>query len=171
MQSFNNVSLPSNFKLHYFELREARPPYNQLSKEDRHEIANKVFRTIANIDCKLLSITLDIHNHCIKYSRPFGPRAYALFLMLERFQYFLEDNNESGEAVYERYNSRVRKNVELLHAHLKDSPSFPQYTNFSNIVGSIKDGDPLLEPVLQFADFFAYIPWITRSSSYQKIWR
>lgn len=91
--------------------------------------------------------------------------------MLERFQYFLEDNNESGEAVYERYNSRVRKNVELLHAHLKDSPSFPQYTNFSNIVGSIKDGDPLLEPVLQFADFFAYIPWITRSSSYQKIWR
>ena len=170
-ESLINISLPNDFKLHYFELRDARYPYDKLSKEERLEIANKVFRTIVRTDCKLLSITLDIHFHCTKYSIPFSPRAYALFLILERFQYFLVDYNESGEVVYERYNSPIRKNVELLHAHLKENPSFPKYTHFDNILGGVKDGDPLLEPVLQFADFFAYIPFLKRTSSCKKLRR
>lgn len=170
-ESFTKDSLPENFKLHYFELRDERYPYNQLSKQARFEIANKLINTIVRTDCKLLSVTLDIHNHCTKYSRPFSPRAYALFLMLERFQYFLEDNNGKGEAVYERYDSSIRKNVELLHAHLKDSPSFPKYTDFNNIIGSVKNGDPVLEPILQFADFFAYVPWIKHSSLHTKLRR
>jgi hypothetical protein len=35
--------------------------------------------------------------------------AYSMYLILERFQYFLEDHDARGEAMYERYTSILQK--------------------------------------------------------------
>jgi Protein of unknown function (DUF3800) len=117
--SFQHMELPHDFKLHYFDLRDQRSPFNKLRREERLRIANDVFDMIKSIDCRLLSVTIDLQKHYTKYSNPFSPRAYGLYLMFERFQYFLRDNNENGEVIYERYNPKIRKNVELLHKHFR----------------------------------------------------
>ncbi|MGB7954946.1 MAG: DUF3800 domain-containing protein [Candidatus Nitrosopolaris sp.] len=43
---FKDINLQDNFRLHYFDLREGRSPYDQLRKEDRLEIANGIFNVI-----------------------------------------------------------------------------------------------------------------------------
>ena len=109
---FNGTTLAQDFELHYFDLRQGRPPFDLLKREDRLAIADRVFNVIKSRDCKLVSITIDLLKHYTKYSSPYNPRSYALFLIQERFQYFLEDENEKGHAIYEGYVSRVQKGVE-----------------------------------------------------------
>lgn len=165
---FKGVTLPQDFELHYFDLRDARPPYHLLKREDRLAIADRVFGMIKSRDCKLVSVTIDLLKHYTKYSIPYTPRSYALFLIQERFQYFLEDNNETGHAIYEGYVSRLQKSVELLHKYFHTNPNFPKFTDFKNVTRETRNGDPLLEPILQLADFFAYIPWIKCTSEGKK---
>jgi hypothetical protein len=84
---------------------------------------------------------------------------------LERFQYFLEEQKDIGFAIFERYNGKMRKMVERVHKWLESTGSFPRLTNFENIVRTVMDGDPAKEPLLQYADFFAYAVW-KRSESF-----
>lgn len=161
---FKGVQLPPNFKLHYHDLRQGIWPYSLL--QQRYAISNEIFSAIKSLDCALISVTLDLDNHCRKYSKPANPRAYTLLLLLERFQYFLEDKNTKGEALYEMYNSRLRKKVELVQKHLLDNENFPKPTALSNVSRRVKFGDPTKEPILQFADFFAYVPWIRSTTDY-----
>ena len=167
---FNNIELPNNFKLHYTELREGREyPYNLISKDQRFEISNTIFNAINTIDCNLLSVTIDLDRHCTKYNNPVSPLAWTLYLIMERFQYFLEDTNEKGEIIFERYNSRLRRKVNQIHLEFNQNPNFPKFTDLINITSPIIDGDPTIETPLTFADFFAYIPYIKCSSHGQKM--
>jgi Protein of unknown function (DUF3800) len=168
---FNGITLPQDFELHYFDLRAGRSPFHLLNREDRLAIADRVFSIIKSRDCKLVSITIDLLKHYAKYSKPYTPRSYALFLIQERFQYFLEDHNETGYAIYEGYVSRVQKSVALFHKHFHTNPSFPKFTDFKNITHETRNGNPLLEPILQMADFFANIPWIKCTSKEKKVRR
>ena len=169
MHYFRDVELPSNFKLHYHDLRNKIFPYSSLPNQERRAVANQIFSAIKSIDCSLISVTLNLYYHCYHYSKPVSPRAYTLRLLLERFQYFLEDNNERGDASYERYNSQLRKKVELAQKHLLANDNFPKPTTLSNLSKRVKSGDPLKEPVLQFADFFVYIPWIRSTTNCQAL--
>jgi Protein of unknown function (DUF3800) len=157
---FTGIVLPVNFKLHYVELREAKVfPYVILEGLTRKALADRVFDAIKSINCSLISISIDLENHCKKYLYPVKPRAYALYLMLERFQYFLLDYNRTGYTVYERYNPFIKRQVKYTHDYFIKNVSFPKYVNFDNILGGIMNGDPVSEPILQFADFFAFAPY------------
>lgn len=149
---------PQNFKLHYEELRSKRSPYDQLGSRVK-DLADRVFFTIKKIDCNLISVTIDIEKHCRRYGVPINVRAYTLFLLLERFQYFLEDHGTQGRAIYEKYNSKLRHKIEKIHQWFIEYPNFPKITDFKNIQGIVREGDPLSEHVLQFADFFTYAPY------------
>jgi hypothetical protein len=165
---FAGIALPLNFKLHYYELRTPHPPspYNQLSPQQRLEIPQKIFDLIQNLDCSLLSVTIDLASHC-NYPHPANPRAYSLLLILERFQYFLEDNNSTGKAIYERFNAKMRKKVEIELRWLRSIPTFPVPTNLNNIQGRVITGDPTKQPILNIADFFTYLPYNFRNTSGQ----
>jgi Protein of unknown function (DUF3800) len=168
---FKNVILPEKFKLHYTDLRENGCPYKIIGNK-RFELKDRIFDAIQSIDCHLLSVTIDLKKHCENYSNPINPRAYALYLILERFQYFLEDYYNRGQVIYERYLPHFRRRVEQVHIYLMRNKNFPYLTNFENIMGQVKNGDPTTEPVLNFADFMAYIPWIKCTSQNTKtdIW-
>lgn len=157
---FGGITLPEKFKLHYHKIRQRSPPYNQLTDPNRYAVMNEVFDKIVNCDCRLLSVTIDKERHCKKYSQPANPLGYILFLMLERFQYFLDEVQDEGIVIYERYNSNIRHAVDRVHRWLRSLPNFPTRTNFDSIVRSVVNGDPCSEPILQYADFFAYVPWI-----------
>jgi hypothetical protein len=85
---FNDASLPSNFKLHYHDLRFKLRPYEALSDQARYSLMDVIFDKIVSTKCNLLSVTIDKKKHFTKYSKPANPRAYSLYVMLERFQYF-----------------------------------------------------------------------------------
>lgn len=160
---FNGITLPSNFKLHYYPLRHCKPPYDQLSQTARDSIEKEVFDSILRNDCTLLSVTIDLEKHCT-YPRPANPRAYSLLLMLERFQYFLAEQNSIGVAIYERFNAKMRKKAEMEMRRLQKIPSFPVPTQLNNVRRRIMAGDPTQEPILNMADFFAFLPYQRRKT-------
>ena len=118
-----------------------------------------MFNGIKLTESFLVSVTIGKEEHCKKYITPVNPTGYALYLILERFQYFLEERKDIGFAIFERFNGKMRKMVERVHKWLESTGSFPILTNFENIVRTVMDGDPAKEPLLQYADFFAYAIW------------
>ena len=144
-------------KLHYHPLIQNAPPYNRLSGEDRLRLADGMFQIICNSPCKLLSVTIDLEEYYNKYGKLLAvPKAYAMLMMLERFQDFLEPEGLQGVVIYERFNRRERRRIEVAMKALQGLLRFRHRVELNNIVGKIRDGDPLKEPILQLADFFAY---------------
>lgn len=158
-----DFQLPSNFKLHFDELRNAHlRPYDSVYKRfdcpTKKKISDCVFDVIKNVDCSLLSVTIDLEKHYSKYTSPKTPIAYGLYLILERFQYYLEENGEKGRAIYEQYNDTLKRKVSQTHKEFDENHNFPKFTNFGNLI-DICNGDPYSEYMLSFADFFAFVPW------------
>lgn len=150
----NGINLPQDFKLHYRELRQKQFPYDQLTDRERWRIADGVFNAITTIDCRLISATINKVRHRIKYPTwTVNVRAYTLLLSLERFQYFLEDTNESGTGIYEKLTNSMLWNIEKDLMRLKEIPTFPFFTNLDKIKGKINNGNPLTERVLSFLTF------------------
>jgi len=156
----NGITLPRNFRLHYHELRQIQWPYNQLPNQQRWRLADEVFDAITSINCHLISASVNKPNHRNRYDWAVNVRAYSLLLCLERFQYFLEDENEEGQAVYEQFTNNIRRRMTRELIRLQDMPTFPLFTNLDNIRGRITNGDPIVQRVLQFSDFFVYSPHI-----------
>ena len=96
---------------------------------------------------------------------PVNATAYTLYLILERFQYFLEELDENGKVIYEWFGGSLRKRVGIVHKQLTVTYAFPKYTYFNNINRRICNGNPCNEYMLQFADFFAFAPWIKCESN------
>lgn len=169
LKYFKGITLPANFKLHYHELRQTDPkiyPYDQLRDPERWSIPEEIFSIIRSEECWLLSVTIDLERHCRKYEWPVDARAYSLLVILERFQYFLEEKNSTGKAIYEEYNAKLRKRTELELRKLQKYTKFPQFTDLGNIQGKVERGQPSVEIILQFADFFTYLPWIRKTTNY-----
>ena len=61
----------------------------------------------------------------------------------------------------------MRKKAEFEQKWLKKIPSFPVPTNLNLLREKVRNGDPSKEPMLQIADFFAYVPWIKQMSNGQ----
>ena len=159
---FSDVQLPTNFKLHYYPLRNNNPPYNRLPSQDRRSLERDAFGIINRLDCALVSVTIDLLDYYERYRDPASPKTYSLLLLLERFQYFLEDKDSRGVAIYERFNAKMRKKAELEAKLLQSNAAFPNPTNLNKIRRHVLDGDPTKEPILNLADFFAYLPFIRR---------
>ena len=150
-------SIVDTTKLHYNQLIQNAPPYDSISDEDNLHLADGMFEIICNSSCTLLSVTIDLENHYKKYRLSAeNPKAYAMLIMLERFQDFLESKDSQGAVFYERFNRRERRNIEITMKRLKKMLKSKRYVELNNIIGNIRNGDPLKEPILQLADFFAY---------------
>ena len=162
---FSTISLPENFKIHYHPLRNKRPPYDKLLDSQRFQLANDMFKLIKKSNCHLLSVTINLERHCRKYGIPANPKAYAMLIILERFQDFLEENGAEGRAIYEKLNKKARKKVERTIRGLKEILRFRHYRELNNIRGHVENGDPKTSPILQLADFFAYAVWIKLTTS------
>ena len=58
-----------------------------------------MFDTINSLDCSLVSVSIHKPSHEAGYGWPVNVRAYTLLICLERFQFFLEDQNGEGKAI------------------------------------------------------------------------
>ena len=152
------IALSDKFKLHYSELREDREPYCRL--RNRRCLADDVFAAIKNIDCSLISASINKISHCKKDVGPFGVRAHTLLVCRQRFQHFLVERDGAGRIVYERFTTTQRRKIMSEMRQLQDSVAWHFPPNLYKIRSWIGSGDPLVEKILQFADFFAYAPHI-----------
>ena len=142
----NGIELPDNFKLHYLELRENKKPYNKL--KDRRQVANDVFAAINNIDCSLISASINKISHRKKQDEPFSVRAYTLQACRQRFQFFLEEYNDNGRIIYERFTNAQRRKImpEIKLIEKRTSKHFSP--NLYKIKNLIETGDPFCENIL-----------------------
>lgn len=124
-----------------------------------------MFDLIKKSDCHLLSVTINLERHCKKYYTPANPKAYAMLIILERFQDFLEENGADGRAIYEKFNKKTRKKIERTIVGLKEILRLRNYKELNNIRGHVENGDPNTSPILQLADFFVYAVWIKSITS------
>lgn len=159
---FTDITLEPNFKLHYNSLRQVLPPFDKLSRNKILNLENDVFKTIFSLDCKLLSVTIDLDKHCNRYSEPIWPTALALLYLLERFHYFLDENQSQGIAIYERFTNTSRDKVRKEWNKLQSNANFPKPTTFPDLE-SVHNGDPATEPLLAFVDFFGYLPYMKKT--------
>lgn len=169
--SFFPQSMLNKTKLHYQQLIQKLPPYDSLSDSDRLHLADGMFKIIRDSPCMLLSVTIDLANHFTQYSYPINPKAYAILIMLERFQDFLMSKGAQGMVIYERISRRERKILKGTMNILKKVQTSKRRVELSNIMGDIQSGDPLEEPILQLADFFAYATQIMYKTNYKKMRR
>lgn len=170
--SDNEITLPNRFKLHYSELRQKKHPYDKLpGTTQRHDIANDIFNAICNIDCTLISVSINKVNHMSRYTQPANVRAYTLLACLERFQFFLEDRQSEGIAYYESFTNSMRRMITSEMLGLRSIIDF--YPTLGRIKGKVKNGNPYTDVLLQISDFFVYAPHIkaiTRNEK-QDRWR
>lgn len=166
--SFFPQSTMDTTKLHYQQLIQKAPPYDSLSDSDRLHLTDGMFDIIRNSPCRLLSSAINLVRHFDKYDEPEDPKAYALVLMLERFQGFLASKDSQGIVIYESINRTERKRLKGTMKGLKRMLAPNHYVELKNIPGGIRSGDPLEEPVLQLADFFAYATHIKYRSNWAK---
>ena len=160
-QYFNNngITLPDRFKLHYYELRQNKHPYDKLPDTiHRRDIANEIFNAICNIDCTLISVSINKARHASRYTNPVDVRAYTLLACLERFQFFLEDNRDEGIAYYESFTNNMRRKITSEISNLQTMTQFHHTLN--RIKGKVEDGNPYADVLLQISDFFVYAPHI-----------
>lgn len=161
------IVLPDKFKLHYYELREDKEPYSRLGSE-RHRVADDVFTAIKSIDCSLISASINKISHHERYADPFGVRAYTLLVCRQRFQRFLEERGGVGRIVYERFTATQRRKIMPEMRQLQDSVTGYFSPNLYKIRSRIGSGDPLVEKILQFTDFFTYAPHIMLVTNKEK---
>ena len=154
--SYFSQSVVDTIKRHYQPLIQKAPPYDSLSDSNRRRLADGMFQIIHNSPCRLLSVTINLAEHFKKYDNPINPKAYAMLIMLERFQEFLAAEDSQGTVIYERFHRVERKKLRGVMKRLKGMLAFKHHVELNNIVGDIRDGDPVKEPILQLADFFAY---------------
>ena len=154
---FRSEQLEPNFKLHYNPLIQGkRPPYNQLTKASRFQLSNDVFAIIRRSDCCLLSRAMDL---CMRYQGPLkdiDPKAHLLLVLLEDFHDFLEKKKSKGIVVFERLNKREIEKIKRTMLVLRRHKLQKFRLELNNILGDVQFSDPVNEPILQLADFFAY---------------
>ena len=156
---FSNVTLSSNFKLHYYDLRMCKSPYKEIGSRNRKKLEQDIFSTIKKSGAKLLSFTIDLEDHYKQYPTPFDPLGYGLLCMLERFVNYMNNFQiKKARIIYERFDRHMRNRVYRTSKAMKNT-RLSTRIDLDKLSGYINEGDPRIETTLQFADFWAYLPF------------
>lgn len=157
-------NIPQGFKLHFNSLRmQKKFPYDSLTEKERLQLEHDVLKAILNLDCKVMSITLDLDYHYRQYREPIWPVALALLYALERFEEFQREYNTTGLSIFEKFSNSMRDKVTREWKKLQDIPNFPHPNPWPDL-NSVKNGDPCADHILAFADFFGYIPYFRKKA-------
>ena len=155
---FSDVRLDSSFKLHYYDLRMCNDPYDKIGSVNRRKLERDIFSIIKKSNARLLSFIIDLEDHYNYYADPFDPLSYGLLCMVERLRSYMTDFNiKQSQIIYERFDRHLRNRVYVASKKMKKANV--QKANLGNLSKYVCYGDPREEVVLQFVDFWAYLPF------------
>lgn len=157
---------------HYGDLINARGVWNRLSREQRKDFADRVFRLIHAINPTLFGIVIDKVKHFEGYVTPEHPKQLAVRFMVPRFSKFLQRNKELGIMVYDSetvvtdrplrdFLTRGRLHGVVREANWEFEPEVMLQTQnrLEGIVESIFFLESRSSSGIQLTDFCAYAIW------------
>ena len=162
---FKGLELEPNFKLHYNPLRMGHTPYAIIGRENSQKLEREIFSILKKSNAKLISFTLDLIGHYQYYAtRPLNPLAYGLIIMFERLISYAKNNGvDTASIIYELFDKGLKELVHREHKFIQGT-KFRTNLKLDEIIKHIENGDPSKEPILQFADFWAYVPFLKERS-------
>lgn len=138
-------------KIHYNSLVTKKYPWNLI---DRKSFADDIFEIILSEDFTLFSIVINKETHWSQYVTPAEPYPFALEMMVERYQHYLERIDSIGMIVADRENKNLMKVLlELFERFKEKGTSFKKMTN---ILDTIFFAPSRTCPILQLSDYCAY---------------
>ncbi len=108
MRYFNNVDIV----LHSREIRKCSPPFNiLLNKNTKQSFYADLNNLILNLPFTVLASVILKNKLKNQYVDPVNPYTLSLYFIMERFLYFLEENNEIGYICAESRDPRSNTNL------------------------------------------------------------
>lgn len=138
-------------KIHYNSLIAKKYPWNLIN---RKEFADAVFEIILDGDFTIFSVVIDKEAHWRMYVKPAEPYSFALEMMVERYQHYLERNDSIGMIVSDRENKNLMKVLLELFERFKEEGT--AFKKMDNILDTIFFAPSYTCPILQLSDFCAY---------------
>ena len=80
---FHNIDHFNKFKLHYNDFLQSKHPFDKMTGLEKKAVADDIFNIVKEINCYLLSVTIDLYKHYYKCKDRYAtrPRAYSIILI------------------------------------------------------------------------------------------
>jgi len=164
-ESYREIALSlKKIKEDFFEDMESQPdeikyrdvihrkfPYNKI---DGKAFSDQIFDLILNSDFTLFAVVVDKVKHWRQYVNPLPPDELGLEYMTERFQWFLERNEDIGLIVYDEMGGSIHRNLLKLFERFKKIGT--DYKRPRRVIETIFFTPSETSVLLQLADFCAY---------------
>jgi hypothetical protein len=157
----------AEFKSNWFRIPKERKkryllPFN-LTETAFREMTGEIYRTIQDSPTTLIASVIDKKMMFEKYrEKAFSPSGFAYELLMERYQYFLQEVQSIGDVVIDDISGKNPKGhpykelIKSLHARLQRYGSTGQKVKIDRITGSPKFWPSEKSNIIQIADFCAY---------------
>ena len=167
---FSEIELGEKFKLHYNPLRMYQSPYSDLGRHKVLKLENEIFSIIRESKVTLLSFTIELEQHYKAYANPVNPLAIGLIYLIERLDLYMTNNNITTVNIfYEKFTNSMQDEMFKQHNFLNTSTRFKTKLDLKKLCRYINNGDPIKEPILQFADFWTYLPYAREKSRLDEV--
>ncbi len=160
--------------LHRKEIMNAKWPFHSLRENSiRANFDKDLYDLIQKLDYIVFTVVIDKKRHIQKYIKwRYDPYHYCLAILLERYVYWLRNNNNHGDVMAEsrggRPDMRLKKSFSNLYEKGTDfiSPSLIQeYLTSKNLKVKPKKNNI---PGLQFADLIAHPSYKAMCARYER---
>jgi len=138
-------------KIRYTSLIHSKHPWNKI---DKKKFADDFFGLITSSDLTIFAMIIDKKAHWKQYAYPIPPYNLTLEMMMGRFQWFLEKNNDIGMVVSDRESKGLMNALLDLFEGFKEKGTM--YKKLKNIIDTIFFAPSYTCPILQAVDFCSY---------------
>jgi len=138
-------------KIRYYDLIHTKYPWNTINNKD---FADELFALILSHDISIFAMIIDKKAHWRKYVNPIEPHSLTLEMIMGRYQWFLQRNEDIGFVVSDREDTSLMNTLISLYEKFKQGGT--QYKKLSNIIDTIFFAPSNTCPILQASDFFSY---------------
>lgn len=156
---FDTQGLKRPEELHYGALINERGAYNQLEGIQFKELADDVFELITQVEPTIVATVMDKSKQFEEYEDPAHPKSYSFRWTVERFQYYLEKENNAGMVIADAEEGQIDTRIQnLLNDAKHEGISIikDKGSRIPRIMDSVALTPSELSPGIQIADFIAY---------------
>ncbi len=145
-------------ELHFRRLVKGRPPFDQLSGQERWRLVDEVFEAIGSSDVTLIASVINKRGHQNRYTFPERPDILALEFLVERFDIFLGKRSARGCVVYDSRGKAADEDLRSFFADWRHSGT--SVRKLGNIIETIFFAPSHATRLLQVADFCAHATFL-----------
>lgn len=156
------------YELHYTDLANGNNIYHKLKREQRKEMADKVFDFI--LDLKATIVSASVNKLDLKKQRDCGvcdPKYITMHTVLSKFSAYLNKRNMVGYVIFDeesyQHDKKIKNQIHEIRKRGVGIPGIlrqpPYNSKLENVLNTIQFCPSELSPGIQYADFVAKSVW------------